>query len=159
MLRKMLGGVWGWGDVANMVDATQDVGLGGGAKNFPRLCEKHELLHACCSHRQNEFVQTIRRHHDTCKYIQARLMGRGASWNKPFLIREQNWDKFQLVEIHPNVAMAIGSWSNRPCLYEGYWDIIVPHGQFIKRRGPDARKHSETPKNRFWSSISGTLFR
>ena len=52
-------------DVANMVDATQDVGLGpgGGEKNFPRLCEKHELLHACCSHRQNEFVQTIRRHH------------------------------------------------------------------------------------------------
>ena len=66
-------------DVANMVDATQDVGLGpgGGEKNFPRLCEKHELLHACCSHRQNEFVQTIRRHHG---YLQVLTGTIGGTW-------------------------------------------------------------------------------
>ena len=34
-----------------------------GAKCYPRLCEKHGLFHASCSHRQYEFVKTIRRHH------------------------------------------------------------------------------------------------
>ena len=37
--------------------------LSDGAKCYPTLCQKHGLLHQSCSHRQNEFVKTIRRHH------------------------------------------------------------------------------------------------
>ena len=45
-----------------MVDATQLMGWGGGGDKGPYTTDGLGW-HASCSHRQNEFVKTIRRHH------------------------------------------------------------------------------------------------
>ena len=137
-----------------------------GAKCYPRLCEKHGLLHASYSHRQNEFVKAIRRHHG---YLQVQTGTIDGVWR---LLKQAIPDQLvtkkrkKKTRINSTLWTYIGTWQWR-------WEAGQTGDACMKASGielsqmanlynvavPRTKKHSETQKNRFGSSISGTLFR
>jgi len=69
---------------------------------------------------QNQFVKTVRRYRGN---LQVHTGTIDEVWRC-----KKKVDKFQLVDIHRRVALAMGSLSNRRCLYESNWDKIAPNG-------------------------------
>ena len=141
MLRKMLG--WGGGDddvsctFAHMLDATQDAGLGWGGWRRSLLDATQDAGLGWGGWRRslrNEFAKTVRRYRGNLRVHTGTIDG---VWRC-----KKKVDKFQLVDIHRRVAMAMGSLSNRRCLYESNWDkmakmwnvVVLKHETTAKRK-------------------------